>query len=105
MQQLTSLSSLAAQEDAPESRHRSGRSNLADLGRAQKTEVAVLQDSLSHLSMPQRPEEPRGPVLNPTRQLPALRARRQEIGYAGETALQRHLTRTFLQDRKMCCEH
>ncbi len=73
----------AAQEDAPESRHRTRRSHLADLGRTQKTEVAVLQDSLSHLSMPQRPEEPRGPLLNPSRQLPALKARRQEIGYAG----------------------
>ena len=31
-----------------------------------QVEVAAVQNSLSHLSMPQRPEEPRGPVVAPS---------------------------------------
>jgi hypothetical protein len=81
-------------EEAPESRHRSSsmesphpqqpepqppQQQLVSELQIHKTEVAAVQNSLSHLSMPQRPEEPRGPVLSDAFQkhLPQLKPRRQ----------------------------
>lgn len=80
-------------EDAPQSRQRSSSRTgvLANLGRVQTTEVAAVQDSLSHLSMPQRPEEPRGLLPTP-RHSPHPRMRRQDNGYTGKLSSLEGLT-------------